>query len=325
MKIKLMAIALLLIAAMFIKIIVIQNPIVINTVISMKNIPTNRNKPVVTSFQSKKKPNYLMSNELEYKLNMTNQCARSLSVGQMNPHPIDRWNDPKLWRYSGQVIDKGKSLLNDALRPFDKLNYVAGLRGIIILCDNGNFDLVVVNIQLLIHMGWKDIIQIYHYNELKSENVDLLQSFPKVTVRDLKEYTINGLPIPYEQGKRWDPVVNGAYARNYHLKPVAIIVSELHHILFMDGDAFPLYSPVDLFQTNEYKLTGLLQWMDIWKPNPSNPMFEIFKGRIDCFWDWELEAGQVLIDKEKHENTIQLMLRLMLDRFWVSFVFWGDK
>ena len=330
MSLRIFLILIFLIFAIVLRILVIQYPLNYGSSImtNTKGISTAKNKPVLTSFHSENRtPTYYMSNELEYKMNLTDKCTRTLSVGQMNPHPIpSRWSDSKLWRYPGEIVDKGQDLLKEALKPFDRLNYVAGLRGVIILCDNGNFKLVVTNIRLLIQMGWKDAIQIYHYNELSDLHVQILDSISKSTiVRNLHDYRIFDKHIPYEDGKRWDPIVTGAYARNYHLKPVAIMISELQHILFLDGDSFPMFDPSDLFKSKEYVVTGLLQWLDIWKPNPNNPMFEIFKDQIKCFYDWEVEAGQLLIDKGKHENTIQLMTRLMLNRFWVSFVYWGDK
>eukprot|EP00835_Amoeboradix_gromovi_P005883 NODE_606_length_6171_cov_0.294466.p1 type:complete len:468 gc:universal NODE_606_length_6171_cov_0.294466:2032-629(-) len=292
--------------------------------IRSKSTPTS-NKPQTTSFQNFK-INIRLTNELEYQLNITDKCTRTLSIGQANPHPMPaRWTDPKLWRYPGQVIDKGRELLQIAMKPFNRLDYIAGLRGIIILCDLHNFNLVLVNIKLLVLMGWKDVIEIYHYHELSDNQVALLHSIPQARVFDLKLNLIFDLKIPYEDGQKWDPVVTGAYARNYQLKPIAMIVSKLQHILFLDGDDFPLFNPDDLFASTEYKSTGLLQWMDIWKISPNNPIFEIFRDKIKCFYDWEIEAGQLLIDKEKHEDTLQLMTRLMLNRFWTSYIFWGDK
>ncbi|POY72267.1 hypothetical protein BMF94_4701 [Rhodotorula taiwanensis] len=68
-----------------------------------------------------------------------------------------------------------------------------------------------------------------------------------------------------------------------------------------------------------------MMWPDYWRTQPDNPIWAIIG--VPCRDEWEMEAGQILIDKAKHLDAL-LLAEWMMDRerfsYWFNFSD-GDK
>jgi hypothetical protein len=114
-----------------------------------------------------------------------------------------------------------------------------------------------------------------------------------------------------------------ATERNYHIKTLAILLSDYQEVLFLDSDNVPLRDPEFLFESPEFKETGALFWNDYWKSPEDHIMWKITE--TTCEDDWEQESGEILVDKEKAWNGLLLSLHFQLDHeFYFSFIL-GDK
>lgn len=60
-----------------------------------------------------------------------------------------------------------------------------------------------------------------------------------------------------------------------------------------------------MFEAAPYKRTRAMFWPDYWKTAASNPIWAILGVR--CRDEWEMEAGQILIDKKFHLDAMLLV------------------
>jgi hypothetical protein len=71
-----------------------------------------------------------------------------------------------------------------------------------------------------------------------------------------------------------------------------------------------------MFDAPNYKRLGLWATPDYWKTSANNPMWAIMG--VKCRNEWEMETGQMFIDKKLHLDVFYL-IKYMLERHsWVS-------
>lgn len=92
----------------------------------------------------------------------------------------------------------------------------------------------------------------------------------------------------------------------WEAKPYSILYSPWKEVLLLDADNVPLIDPESLFHTPEFEETGAVFWPDYGRLGPDR---EIWK---TCGLEYrdepEFESGQILIDKEKCWEALNLTM-----------------
>ncbi|GAA5969200.1 hypothetical protein JCM8115_004315 [Rhodotorula mucilaginosa] len=154
--------------------------------------------------------------------------------------------------------------------------------------------------------------------------------------------------------------------KNYQIKATAIVRSSFREVMFLDSDNVPAASlmprdapppqeildrairenrtetpwdsvrsdgareeirgkPSGIWEGKAYQRLGAMMWPDYWRTQPDNPIWAIIG--VPCRDEWEMEAGQILIDKARHLDAL-LLAEWMMDRerfsYWFNFSD-GDK
>lgn len=102
-----------------------------------------------------------------------------------------------------------------------------------------------------------------------------------------------------------------------------LIRLSLSHGSLTDRRPVPTRDPDYLFSAPNYRRLGSLFWPDYWKTAPENPIWQIMG--VKARDEWEMEAGQILIDKGRHLDIMVLSQFMLQDpTFWYLFSD-GDK
>lgn len=137
-----------------------------------------------------------------------------------------------------------------------------------------------------------------------------------------------------EPDKRFDPLRvewkecdpwfthEGSWLRTgWAAKALAVRHSPYRHTLLLDADSAPVLTPEDLFSSEAYRSTGLVLWPDI-RDHSKNEGWPAIGLKFKCVP--EHEAGQLLIDKNRHWETLKLTMWLNCHKCWHE-LFFGDK
>ncbi|KAJ1309263.1 hypothetical protein OPQ81_004927 [Rhizoctonia solani] len=90
--------------------------------------------------------------------------------------------------------------------------------------------------------------------------------------------------------------VDGAW-KNFQIKAAAIAESSFGEVLYLDSDNIPLSDPSILFGEPLYRNgSRAVFWPDFNKDHPQNAIWRVL-GVVCNYNRWELESGQILIDK----------------------------
>ncbi|KAL7412567.1 mannosyltransferase putative-domain-containing protein [Mrakia frigida] len=108
--------------------------------------------------------------------------------------------------------------------------------------------------------------------------------------------------------------------KNYHLKAIAIVQCPWREVLYLDSDNIPTRDPEYMFEAEPYKRLRAMFWPDYWKTAHHNPIWAIMGVR--CRNEWEMEAGQILIDKKYHMDAMLLSQHMLED--WPFFFAFSD-
>ncbi|KAJ3310815.1 hypothetical protein HDV04_004591 [Boothiomyces sp. JEL0838] len=109
---------------------------------------------------------------------------------------------------------------------------------------------------------------------------------------------------------------------NTYWKIIAILESEFEHVLFLDCDNIPLREPSFLFESKEYKETGMILWPDFWTLTGENPLWRILG--LECINEKEHESGQVVVQKSRLFHQLQVSLYLSMSPDFTIYTH-GDK
>ena len=109
----------------------------------------------------------------------------------------------------------------------------------------------------------------------------------------------------------------------YMLKPLAIINSRFKEVLFLDADNNCVEDPEYLFSLAVYKEYGCVFWPDYFRTSRTNSIWSIIGTKT--YEIPEQESGQILINKEKCWQELQLCLYFnALSKYYYR-ILYGDK
>ncbi|RMY22138.1 hypothetical protein D0867_02909 [Hortaea werneckii] len=94
------------------------------------------------------------------------------------------------------------------------------------------------------------------------------------------------------------------------MKVFAMLFSSFEEIVLIDADNMPLQPPEKLFESEEYRETGVLLWPDLWR-NDNVDWIEYIAGISDspseALWNkTSFESGQITWDKKRHWKSLLL-------------------
>jgi alpha 1,2-mannosyltransferase len=176
----------------------------------------------------------------------------------------------------------------------------------IVICAGGlnYFTCAWISIKKLRENGCTLPIEVWYYgNELNDETIEALQTF-QAECRNFLDYGLSA-------------------NIGYMLKPMAIVHSSFEEVLFLDADNICIGNPEHLFYTEPYLKTGAIFWPDYWCTGPSNPIWQITGAKQDIMR--EQESGQILIDKRRCWNAINLCVYFNVNGFTYYRFLMGDK
>jgi hypothetical protein len=110
----------------------------------------------------------------------------------------------------------------------------------------------------------------------------------------------------------------------WEVKPYAIIHSPFREVLLLDADNVPVANPEYLFQTPEFQETGAIFWPDY--DHQSDKTAAIWKSvGVSKPKEPEFESGQILVDKKRCWDALQLSLWFNANSdFYYQYIH-GDK
>lgn len=215
-------------------------------------------------------------------------------------------------------FDRHKELERDFLSTERTYPNTFSGRGIVTACGSKECFYVgsYVQIKLLRHFGCNLPIEVWKFDWEKDVWWDeMFNEMDDVVVR-------------YYQGDIAEVERTG-----WVLKPYAIRDSSFKEVLFLDSDVCPTKNPEYLFEYEEYQKTGSIFWSDTCithaktKPNIEN-------SSKDAFWhlaqreeilEREFESGQMILNKEKVWDALNLTCHYNNHADWYYKIFLGDK
>ncbi|CDZ97044.1 Alpha-mannosyltransferase [Phaffia rhodozyma] len=189
-------------------------------------------------------------------------------------------------------------------------NYGSG-RGIVLSAGNADtLERVLYILRMLRHVYHSKLpVQIYHFPSEK----------PPADSKLVQEARELGAELVEAKGS----VKDEKRRKNYHLKALAIVQCPWREVLYLDSDNVPTRDPEYMFDSPPYKRLRAIFWPDFWKTAAANPVWSILGVR--CRDEWEMEAGQIFIDKKYHLDAMLLSQHMLEDfKFWFNFSD-GDK
>lgn len=145
----------------------------------------------------------------------------------------------------------------------------------------------------------------YKGDEITSDQIEALTEL-RVTCHNLEDY--------YELGPDF---------KGYAMKPMSILFSSLKEVLYLDADNICTLNPDFLFDLPEYKQYGALFWPDFWSTDSENQIWDIIGTPANN--EKEQESGQILIDKERCWEEINLAVYFNLNSHIYYNYLIGDK
>ena len=109
----------------------------------------------------------------------------------------------------------------------------------------------------------------------------------------------------------------------WQLKPYAIKWSQFQEVLYLDADQVPLRDPAEVFAWPQYRETGAVFWPDIIDLRDDNPIWQICG--LPPRRSMSIESGQLLIDKARHWESLDLALALNEEAQSLYRYIHGDK
>ncbi len=111
--------------------------------------------------------------------------------------------------------------------------------------------------------------------------------------------------------------------QSFEVKIHAILASQFQEVLLLDADNVPLQDPSFLFDAPAYTDTGALFWPDMQVLNKEHPIFSILE--LEPLETRCQESGQIVLDKERCWEPLQLCLHLNQESSYYYKILLGDK
>ncbi|HYF35004.1 MAG TPA: glycosyltransferase family 9 protein [Prosthecobacter sp.] len=186
-------------------------------------------------------------------------------------------------------------------------------RGIVI-CAGGTsyFANAWILVQLLRHHGCELPIELWAFDEQEFDGA--MQMLAKKIGASVRFAGPNlRLQCAKEVPGRWQWV----------LKPYSILHSSFEEVLYLDADSFPVRDPSSLFESHTYRAEGCVFWPDLGITEASRPIWEVMG--IAYRPEPEFETGQMVIDKRRCREPLQLALWMYQHAGIFYSMIWGDK
>ncbi|KAK4236603.1 hypothetical protein C8A03DRAFT_35504 [Achaetomium macrosporum] len=189
-------------------------------------------------------------------------------------------------------------------------------RGIVLLAGNGDTLMrTKVLLRALRGLNSKVPVEVHYYGDEMDEakKQQLTEIYPNTVFNDLAST---------------DNIMQANFSTslvNYQLKTAAIVNSRWAEILLLDSDNIPVIDPAELWDSPTYQEYRTVFWPDMARTRPPNPAWAITNTR--CRMDeFELESGQLLVDKSRFWYHVQLaaFMNNDPDRYYDGFLL-GDK
>ncbi len=186
-----------------------------------------------------------------------------------------------------------------------KLNDTGTGRGVVMVAGNADtLRRVVWSVQHMREKGMTLPVEVYHFpGEEPHSDDDIWKQ-----LADLK------IQLVAVQGQSKDV----GKTKSYHLKAIAVVQSPFQEVLYMDSDNIAVRDPEYMFDSPSYKRTGIFATYDYWKTSGNNAIWAILG--IRCRDEWEMEAGQIFVDKKRHLDVF-LLTQFMLEHHSYFFYF----
>lgn len=196
-----------------------------------------------------------------------------------------------------ELLQKAQKPLLDRLRRFDarSANGVFAGTGVVMVAGGQFFAPAITSIRMLRRTGSKLPVHVFlqaHWEyeaEVCEEHLPLLGAKCFVLEDFLRDHA------------------SFAISR-FQLKALAILFSPFSTVLYLDSDCMPVRNPAELLSAEPFASTGLIAWPDYWIAT-EDPVFYTIAG-LPSFPAHvparSTEAGQLLIDKEKHLASLLL-------------------
>jgi len=183
-------------------------------------------------------------------------------------------------------------------------------RGVVI-CGGGveYFTCAWLCIHMLRNLGCRLPIELWHLDgkEMSTEMREL--------VAPLNVTCVNAAEV-----QRRHPVRR---LTGWELKPYSVIHSSFKEALYLDADNVPVVDPTFLFDSPEYKQTGAVFWPDYGRLEPHRAIWRVCK--VLYRDEPEFESGQMLIDKQRCWQALQLTMHLNEHSDFYYHYIHGDK
>lgn len=167
-------------------------------------------------------------------------------------------------------------------------------RGIVMSAgDQESFDRVLTNVRILRTHGSKLPVEIYHFRSEKSELHLAREKVKELESMNAKFIELKGLEREESQWK------------GFQIKATAMQRCTFDQILWLDSDSYSLRDPEYLFDSPQFKERGVMLWPDYTKSHPQQPVWRLL-GQ-PCRPEFEAESGQVLIDRQRHQDVLFLV------------------
>jgi alpha 1,2-mannosyltransferase len=178
-----------------------------------------------------------------------------------------------------------------------------GGRGIVM--SAGDRDAVVrtrTNLRFLRSYNCTLAVEIFHFpDELSPPEKSLLEKVAEEASEDQQDgHSAMKVSIRVVEGLK-----KGIDWKAFHIKAAAIQQSSFDEILYLDTDSYLLRNPDYLFESKQWKETGLMLWPDYTKSHTTNPLWRLLGQK--CRNEYEGESGQILISRSLHQDVLWLV------------------
>jgi len=222
--------------------------------------------------------------------------------GRLSPEKISYWRKniaEYLTQKEKEKQEKAKSNLTLAAGGEEKEG--GGGRGIVMAAgDHVSVIRARTNIRLLRSYNCSLPIEIFNFpDEISGPDKRLLEELSVLEhgSGDHAGHNETTVTIRVAEGVR-----KGQDWKAFHIKAAAIQQSSFDEILYLDTDSYALRNPEDLFESKEWKDTGLMLWPDYTKSHATNPIWRLVGQQ--CRNEYEGESGQIYISRVLHQDVL---------------------
>ncbi|GAA5846323.1 hypothetical protein JCM3766R1_002210 [Sporobolomyces carnicolor] len=224
----------------------------------------------------------------------------------------------ELARANQRIIERVTATLEE--RGMDSLSG-NGQRGLVFTAGNGDtLSRLLVSLRILRHEHRCELpVEIFGFKD-ELEASDPRSERVRREIDEMGQIT-------------WRPVIEIERARGawkqFHIKGEAIASSRFSEILYLDSDNIAVTDPTYLFDSPLYKRHGVVFWPDFNRDSAANPIWRLLDVPCDPVKSWQIESGQLLIDKRARDglNAVAVQIAKEMNRnheFWYR-LSGGDK